>query len=80
MESSIQYRMLANREVTEPPSCLTYYYVVSSDTVSLAFFLAALNYIDIMECDVGNEYFNALCRGNILFAADPEHRTEKNIR
>ena len=39
--------------------------------------MAELNDLDIMACDVKNEYLNAPYREKIWFTAGPEHGTEK---
>ena len=61
MDFSRMYRIVANGVMTEAPLILTYYYVVSMDSVCLDFFVEGINVVDIMACDVGNEYLNALC-------------------
>ena len=55
------YRIVANGVMTEAPLSLTYYYVVSMESVCLDFFVEGIKVLDIMACDVGNEYLNALC-------------------
>ena len=56
-----------NGSKTEVPVYLTYSIVVSRDIVRLAFLIAALNYLDLMACDIGNEYINAPCKEKIWF-------------
>ena len=65
MEISRKYRMVVNGAITEVPSSLTYYYVVSRDSVCLAFLISKLNDLDTMACDFGNTYLNAPCQDNI---------------
>ena len=64
--------MVANRSTTEAPTSLTYYSVVSRDSVRLDFLKAELNDLDVMACDVGNAYLNVPCRKDIWFIAEPE--------
>ena len=65
--------MVANGATTETPSSLTYYSVVSKDSVFVAFIIAELNDLDVMTCDVGNSYLNAPWRQKIWFVASAEH-------
>ena len=51
-------RFVANGSKTEAPVALTYSIVVSRDSVQLAFLIAALNYLDVMICGIGNAYLN----------------------
>ena len=62
MEISRKYRMVVNGAITEVPSSLTYYYVVSRDSVCLAFLIAGLNGLDIIAWDIGDTYLNATFR------------------
>ena len=58
MDFSRKDRMVSDRATNEDPSSLTYSYVVSRDSVRLAFLISELNDLGIMACDVGNEYLN----------------------
>ena len=49
---------VANGINTESPVALTYSKVVSGDSVQLAFLIAALNYLGVMTCGIGNAYLN----------------------
>ena len=40
---------------------------MSSDSVRLAFKIAALNGVDVMSCDLENTYLNKMCREKICF-------------
>ena len=51
--------MVSNRAITEAISSLTYSYVVSRGSVYLVLFIAGLNDLDIMACDIVNAYLNA---------------------
>ena len=61
--------MVANGSTTEDPSSLTYSSVVSKDSVRIAFLIAELNDLEVMDCDVGNVYLNTPCREKIWFMA-----------
>ena len=69
--------MVANGVMYEASSSLTYYSVVSRDSVHLDFLIDELHSLDIMVCDVGDSYLNAPCREKIWFAAGPDQRPEK---
>ena len=71
MEISRKYRMVVNGAITEVPSSLTYYYVVSRDSICLDVLIFQLNDLYIILCDVRNEYLNAPCQDNIWFTAGP---------
>ena len=55
-------RLVADGHTTEPPSSITYSSVVSRESVMTAFLLESLNELDILACDIGNEYLNAKYR------------------
>ena len=55
-------RMVINGAMTETPPSLTYFSVVSRDSVRLAFIISELNDLDMMACDVGNSYLNSPCQ------------------
>ena len=46
---------------TDNPSSITYYSVLSRDSISITFTLAALNNVDIRAAEIGNAYLNAKC-------------------
>jgi hypothetical protein len=72
MDLTQKARFVAGGHTTETPSSLTYYSVISCDSVRIAFLMAALNDVDVMSCDVSNAYLNAPCREKIWFVAGPE--------
>ena len=47
---------VTSSHTTDPPSSITYYSVVSRDSVRIAFTLAALNNVDLRASDIGNKY------------------------
>ena len=61
--------MVTNISTIKAPSSLTYYSVVSRDSVCITLLIAELNDLDVMDCDVGNAYLNAPCREKIWFVA-----------
>jgi hypothetical protein len=62
-------RFVASGHMTKAPNLLTYSSVISREIVKIAFLLAALNDLDVMSCDIGNVYLNALCREKVWFTA-----------
>ena len=47
---------IAGGHTTDPPYSITYYSVVSRDSVRIEFTLAALNNLEIRAADIGNAY------------------------
>jgi hypothetical protein len=62
-------RFVAGGHMTKAPNLLTYSSIVSRESVKIAFLVAALKDLDVMSCDIGNAYLNALCRERIWFTA-----------
>ena len=58
--------------MTETPALLTYSFVVSCDSVRIAFLVAALNNLDVLIADIGNAYLNTDCREKVYTIAGPE--------
>ena len=56
---------------------MTYYSVLSTYSVCLAFLIAELNGLDIMVCGVGDLYLNSTFGVDVLFAAGPDRGPEK---
>ena len=63
---------MANGSKTEAPVALTYSRFVSRDSVRLSLFIAALNYLGVMSCDIGNTYLNASRKETICFKSGEE--------
>ena len=59
MDFSRKCRMVANGSTADSPSSLTHPSVVSRDSVLIDFFIAELNDLDVMACNIGNAYLNA---------------------
>ena len=72
MDFTRKARFVVGGHTTETPASLTYSSVVSRESVRIAFFLGALNGLDVLSCDIGNAYLNAPCREKIWFKAGPE--------
>ena len=60
--------MFEDRAMTQALSSLTYYSIVSRDSVNLTFLIAELNDMNIMACKIVNAYLNTPCRDKIWFA------------
>eukprot|EP00804_Cyclotella_cryptica_P008557 CCRYP_007551-RA/>CCRYP_007551-RA protein AED:0.38 eAED:0.38 QI:0/0/0/1/1/1/2/0/852 len=72
MDFTRKARFVAGGHMTETPATLTYSSVVARDSVRLAFFIAALNDIDVNSCDIGNAYLHEPCRETVWFKAGIE--------
>ncbi len=72
MDFTRKARFVAGGHTTTTPNSMTYSSVVSRDSVTLAFLLAALNDIDLISCDLENAYLNAPCREKIWFEGGVE--------
>ncbi len=59
-----------------PDSIITYYSVVSRDSVTIALTNAGLNGLQVMACDIQNAYLTADCREKIWTVAGPEFGSE----
>ena len=75
--SHVRSVIVAGGHTTDPPSSITYYSVVSRDSIRIAFTLAALTCSEIRAADIGNEYLNAKCREKIWIVAGTEFVSEK---
>ena len=60
-------------------SSITFSSVVSSDSVNIDLTIVALNYIDILACDIQNTYLTSLCRKKIWTFVGPEFGKEEGI-
>ena len=65
-------RMVAGGHVTDLPSGITYYSVVSRDSVRILCMIAELNDLKILGCDIQNTYLKAPKRKKIWTIAGPE--------
>ena len=70
-------RLVAGGHMTETLATLTYSSVVLHDSVWIARTLAALNYLQVMLCDIQNTYLMADCREKIWTYAGPEFGSEQ---
>ena len=51
--------------LTDPPSSMTYDSVIGSETVTIAFLVAALNDLKVLAGDMQNAYLNAFTKEKI---------------
>jgi hypothetical protein len=56
----------------QPSSQLTYFSVVTRDSIRIAFLIAALNELEILAADIGNAYLQAPAREQVHTTAGPE--------
>ena len=54
--------LFSGGHMNETPDSMTYYSVVECESVSIALLLEALDYLDVLACDIGNAYLNTPCR------------------
>ena len=54
--------MVAGGHTADVSAVLTYSYVVSRDSVRIAFTIAALNDLKVLACDIQNAFLSAKCR------------------
>ena len=55
-------RLVGGEHHTVAPASITYLSVVSHDSVRIALILAAMNDLDILACNIQNDYLTAKCR------------------
>ena len=55
--------------MTVSPDSITYSYLVSHDLLIIAFVITALNGLEILSADIGNEYLNDTCREKFYFTS-----------
>ena len=80
MDFTRKARFVAGGHTTETPAYMTYSSVVSSESVRIAFTIAALNDLDILMADIGNAYLKADCRDKIWMIAGPKFGVNKRRR
>ena len=68
--------LVAGGPTTDAPATLTYYSVVSYDSIQIALTIAALNELEVMACDIQNAYLTANCCEKIWTRAGPEFGSE----
>ena len=68
----IKARLVGGGHMTTSPSSITFFLVVSIDSVRIALTIAALNGLDKLACDIQNAYLKALCRDKIWTFAGPK--------
>ncbi len=72
MDGTRKARLVAGGHVTDPPTSITYSSVVSRESVRIAFIIAALNNLDILQADIGNAYLNAPTTEKVYTITGPE--------
>ena len=79
MEGSFirQARFVAGGHTNDLPSLTTYSSVLSTESVSIVFMIAALNDLDVFAADIGNSYLNAPCCEKIWTKSGPEFGTQQ---
>ena len=70
-------RFCANGSKTDVPKSLSYSSVVSRESVRIAFFLAGLNDVEILACDILGAYLNAPVGEKVWFVAGTEMGQEQ---
>ena len=71
--------LVAGGHTTDAPATLTYSSVISRDSVWIALTIAALNGLEVMACNIQNEYLTASCREKIWTRAGPEFGSESGM-
>jgi hypothetical protein len=72
MDFTRKARFVAGGHDTDPPSNLTYSSVVARDSIRLAFLIAALNDLEVLEGDIGNAYLQAPTKEKVHTICGPE--------
>ena len=70
-------RLVRRGHATTAPASITYSPGVSRDSARIDLTIVALNNLDILVCDILNEYLTAVCRENIWTRAGPEFGSEE---
>ena len=70
-------RLVGGGHMTEAPYSIKYSSVVSQDSIRIALAVAAFNGLDILACDIQNEYLTEKCRKKIWTIAGPELGSEE---
>ena len=65
-------KLVAGGHTTEALNSITYYSVVSCDSICISFILASLHVDDITTIDLDNAYLNAPCVEKIWFVGGDE--------
>ena len=65
-------RQVGGGHTTTSTLSITYLSVVSRDSFRIEFLIAALNGLEILACDIQNDYLTAKCRELIWTTAGPE--------
>ncbi|MGH7954706.1 MAG: reverse transcriptase domain-containing protein [Gloeomargaritales cyanobacterium] len=79
MDFTRKARLVAGGHVTDPPATITYSSVVSRDSVRIAFLIAALNDLDVLAADIGNDYLNASTKEKVYTTAGKEFGSKEGF-
>ena len=77
LDMTLKAQYVAGGHLTYVPTYMTYYSVVSRDTVCIVFLMADLNNLDVLAGDIQNNFFGALTKENIFFYAGDEWKYDK---
>jgi hypothetical protein len=69
-------RYVADGHLTDPPASITYASVVSTESVRIAFTIAALNDLDVQAADIQNAYLTSPCDEKVCTVLGPEFGPE----
>ena len=72
MDFTRKARLVADGNLTDAPTSITYSSVVTRDSVRIALMFAMLNGLKVLAADVGNAYLNAPCLEKIWFRGGEE--------
>ena len=71
-------RYLVGDHLTDVPTYMTYYSVVSGDTVHIVFLIAALNNLDVLASDIQNALLEAPNKEKTFLYAGYEWKADKD--
>ena len=77
MELTPKLRYVADGNLNNPPSSMTYATVFSRESVRIEFLIDALNNLDILAWDIQNAYLNTKTKEKILFYAGDEWKSDQ---
>ena len=74
---TLKIRLVAGVYKTALPSSITYFSVVSRESVRLEFIISSLKDLDICACNIGNAYLSSPCRYKLWTEEGSEFGSEK---
>ena len=69
-------QFVADGHKTKTPAAMTYSLVVSRDLVRIVLTISAINYLDVLACDIQNAYIMTDCRERVWVISRPEFGSE----